>query len=418
MAENVIFLVDMQSFYCSIEKAEHPEYADKPLIVAGDPLKRSGIVLAACPIAKERGVQTTEWIKQSIGKCPDLIVVQPRMQLYIDVSIQITRIFERYTDLVEPYSIDEQFLDVTGSQHLFGGRFALAKLIQDEIKASTGVYARVGISSTKVGAKLACDNFAKKNDSGVFELHAGNMEEKLWRLPIPKMFGIGSRMTRHMQKLGIHYIGDLARTPLPKFKQMMRALFGKNADIHAETLWMTANMIDYSPVTPHTHDTQKAIGHNMTMPRDYHKADEIEVVLLELSEEVARRARAKGYMGDVVACGCRGADFDHPTGFYRQKKIPIITNHGADISSAARELFRLHWDGNPVRSVGVTLTGLVPEGDYQVDMFRNREAEIRLDRAIDTIKNKYGSAAIMSAVSLTGAGQAKERSRKIGGHYK
>src|SRR5690554_6545070 len=115
MKTPVIFLVDMQSFYASVEKAVNLEYRTKPLIVAGDPQKRSGIVLAACPIAKSYGVTTTEWIKDALRKCPDLIIVQPRMQHYIDLSLMITRIFERYTELVEPFSIDEQFLDVTGS---------------------------------------------------------------------------------------------------------------------------------------------------------------------------------------------------------------------------------------------------------------------------------------------------------------
>jgi DNA polymerase-4 len=414
----VIFLVDMQSFYCSVEKADHNEYKHKPLIVAGDPAKRSGIVLAACPIAKSFGVQTTEWIKQALAKCPELIVVQPRMQLYIDVSIQITTIFERYTDLVEPFSIDEQFLDVTESQNLFGGPHQIASDIQRAILAETKVNARVGIGPNKILAKMACDNFAKKNKDGIFLLNEENMKEKLWQLPIPNMFGVGGRMTRHMQRMGIHYIGDLAKLELGSFKQMMRARMGKQADIHAELLWLTANGIDYSPVTPTTHNTQKAIGHNMTTPRDYTRADEIETLLLELSEEVGRRARAKGYMGDVVSCGCRGADFDQPTGFYRQMKLPLVTNHGPDISSAARALFHQHWDGQPVRSVGVTLTGLTPDGEYQVDLFRDRESEIRLDRAMDAIKSRYGPAAIMRATSITPAGLAKDRAAKIGGHYK
>jgi DNA polymerase-4 len=413
----VIFLVDMQSFYASVEKASHPEYRDKPLIVAGDPVKRSGIVLAACPIAKKHGVQTTEWIKQSLDKCPDLVVVQPHMQLYIDVSLQITDILERYSDLVEPFSIDEQFVDVSSSVSLYGSPYDIARDIQYAIMNETQVYARVGIGPNKILAKSACDIHAKKNKSGIFELNHSNIQD-LWTQPIPKMFGIGSRMAKHMQRMGIHYIGELAALELGRFKQMMRARFGKNADIHAEVLWQTANGIDYSPVTIHSHDTQKAIGHHMTMPRDYHRAEDIEVVLLELSEEVCRRARHKGFMGNTVAIGCRGADFDHPTGFHRQMKLPLMTNHAPDVTDAARQLFHIHWDGNPVRSVGVTLTGLVPEGEYQIDMFRDREEEIKLDKTMDQIKNKYGATAIMRASSLTKAGQARERAAKIGGHYK
>ena len=413
----VIFLVDMQSFYASVEKAINLDYRTKPLIVAGDPQKRSGIVLAACPIAKSFGVTTTEWIKDALRKCPDLIIVQPRMQHYIDVSLTITKIFERYTELVEPFSIDEQFLDVTGSMGIFGSSIEIAKAVQVDIQMELGVYARVGIGPNKILAKMACDNFAKKMKDGIFTLDFDNIAE-LWKLPIPSMFGVGSRMSRHMQRMGIHYIGDLAKLDLGRFKQMMRARMGKQADIHAELLWQTANGIDYSPVTPDTHTGQKAIGHNMTTPRDYSRAEDIETLLLELSEEVARRARLKGYIGGTVSCGCRGADFDRPTGFYRQMKLPLLTNHGSDISRAARALFQAHWDGLPIRSVGVTLTGLAPDEEYQLDMFRDREAEIRLDKAMDAIKNRYGSSAIMKAVSLTKAGLARDRAAKIGGHYK
>jgi DNA polymerase-4 len=416
--ESVIFLVDMQSFYASVEKSDHPEYKDKPLIVAGDPQKRSGIVLAACPLAKSFGVMTTEFIKQALSKCPELVVVQPRMQLYIDVSIQITTIFERYTDLVEPFSIDEQFLDVTESQNLFGTPHEIATHIQKAIMDETKVNARVGIGPNKILAKQACDNFAKKNKCGIFTLDHENMKDTLWKLPIPNMFGVGSSMTKHLQRMGIQYIGDLAKLDLGSFKQMMKARMGKQADIHAEVLWQTANGIDHSPVNPETHTGQKAIGHNMTTPRDYSQAAEIETLLLELAEEVARRARAKGYMGSTVSCGCRGADFDQPTGFYRQIKLPLVTNHGPDISGAARELFRVHWDGMPIRSVGVTLTGLVSDGEYQVDLFRDRESEMRLDRAMDAINRRYGSASIVRASSLTPAGLAKDRAAKIGGHYK
>ncbi len=149
-------------FYASVEKAAHPEYQHRPVVVAGDPARRSGIILAACPVAKQFGVTTAERLGTAIAKCPELIVIKPRMQTYLDVSLLLTETLEGFTEMVEPYSIDEQFLDVTHSIKYFGSPEYIAHLIQSKIYLQTGVWSRIGISSTKVLAKMACDNFAKK----------------------------------------------------------------------------------------------------------------------------------------------------------------------------------------------------------------------------------------------------------------
>lgn len=159
----VIMLADCQSFYASVEKSAHPEYKDRPLVVAGDPARRSGIILAACPLAKSYGITTAERLGEALAKCPDVVVVRPRMAEYIRVSLHITRILQSYTDLVEPYSIDEQFLDVTGSLDLFGSPETIARSIQSRVMDETGVYIRIGISDTKVVSKMACDLYAKKS---------------------------------------------------------------------------------------------------------------------------------------------------------------------------------------------------------------------------------------------------------------
>jgi DNA polymerase-4 len=418
MKERVIMLADCQSFYASVEKAAHPEYADKPVVVAGDPALRSGIILAACPIAKEYGVTTAERLGESLSKCPELVVIKPRMQTYIDVSLRITEIFESFTDLVEPFSIDEQFLDVTASQRYFGSPTEIAKQIQAQIMLATGVWSRVGISSTKMLAKMACDNFAKKQPEGIFILPKSEISH-LWELPIEKMFGVGSRMKRHFFRIGIHKIGDLAQTPLPKVKSLLRTRFGKNSDIHAELLWQTANGIDDSLVSPQTHRVApKSIGHMMTLPRDYAAKEEIDTILLELTEEVCRDSRRKGYMGSVVMVGCMCSPFDDPTGFSRQVTLPDPTNNTNTVYEAVRTLFYRFWDGMPVRRAGVTLSGLAGDEEYQMTLFEDQERNRALERATDSIKDKYGGSAIFRASSMTAAGQAKARSAKIGGHYK
>ncbi|NHN35528.1 DNA polymerase IV [Paenibacillus agricola] len=417
--QSVIMLVDCQSFYASVEKAAHPEYKDRPVVVAGSPEMRSGIILAACPIAKSYGVTTAERLGESLSKCPDLIVIKPRMQMYIDVSLRITEIYESFTDLVEPFSIDEQFLDVTDSVSMFGSPTEMAKQIQTQILLATGVWTRVGISSTKMLAKMATDNFAKKNAEGIYIMPKETIHKDLWELPIEKMFGCGSRMKKHFSRLGIHTIGELAQLPLHKVKSLLRTRFGKNADIHATLLWQTANGIDSSKVTPSTHRVApKSIGHMMTLPRDYAKEEEIDTILLELTEEICRDARRKRYMGSTVTVGCMCSPFDSPTGFSRQMTMPDPTNITNTVYEAARKLFYQFWDGMPVRRAGVTISGLVEDAEYQITMFEDQERQRALEKATDYIKDRFGSAAIARASSFGAAGQAQHRALKIGGHYK
>jgi DNA polymerase-4 len=417
--DRVIMLADCQSFYASVEKAAHPEYKHRPVAVAGDPARRSGIILAACPLAKAKGVTTAERLGEAIAKCPDLVIIKPRMQTYITVSLLITEVFESFTDLVEPFSIDEQFLDVTDSLRYFGTPEEIARQIQNKIMLNTGVWSRVGISSTKILAKMATDNFAKKNAEGIFTLPKNDVEPVLWPLPAGKMFGVGSRMTQHFKRMGLHTIGDIGRLPLGEFKRLLGTRMGRNSDIHAEVLWQTARGDDASPVSPATlHQEQKAVGHQMTLPRDYGVKGDIDVILLELAEEVCRRSRAKGYMGRVVSAGAQGADFDRPTGFFRQTTLPDATDITQEVYEAARAVFFRHWDGSPVRKIGVTLSGLSSADSYQLTLFGDRERQREMARVTDGIKDRFGGSAILRASSLLKAGQALERSAKIGGHYK
>jgi DNA polymerase-4 len=413
MKEKVIMLADCQSFYASVEKASHPEFQNKPLVVAGDPKRRSGIILAACPLAKKYGITTAETLGEALWKCPDVVVIQPRMQEYINVSMQITKILETFSDLVEPFSIDEQFIDVTASQRLFGSPHEIATSIQDKVMSETGVYTRIGLSDCKVVAKMACDNFAKKNSDGIFELHKDDIPAVLWTLPIHKMYQVGSRMTHHLMRMGIRTIGDLATTEVSRLE--------KRWGVNGRVLWQIANGIDSSPVSPYTHEQQqKAIGHQMTLPRDYITLEDILVVVLELCELVCQRCRSKGLMGSVLSLGCQGADFDHPNGFQRQMKMSFPTNVTNHIYKSARTLFTRHWDGYPIRKIGVSLSELENDTEYQMSLFdvNERDKFRSLEKATDTLKRRYGETAIMRAVSLSPAGQIKDRSKKIGGHYK
>ncbi|WP_442601028.1 DNA polymerase IV [Paenibacillus sp. KN14-4R] len=419
VGEKTIFLADCQSFYASVEKADHPGCKDRPVAVAGDPLRRSGIILAACPIAKQYGVTTAERLGEALKKCPDLVIMRPRMQHYLDISLLITKIYEEYTDLVEVFSVDEQFLDVTASQPFYGDPITIAQTIQMKVFQQTGVRVRVGISSNKILAKIATDIWAKKNESGIFTLPSSEVESLLWPQPVHKMFGVGSRMTAHLMRLGMTTIGDIARTPLPSLQDKFRARFGKQSDIHAEVLWRTANGLDDSPVTPQTFDTPpKSVGHMMTLPRDYEEPSEVDTILLELTEEVCRDCRRKGYMGAVVTVSCMCSPYEAPTGFSRQMKMPDPTNHTSTVFEMVKLLFYKFWDKMPVRRAGVMLSQLVHDEEYQLTLFQDQVKARSLDKVTDWIKDRYGSAAIVRASSLTAAGQAAERAVKIGGHYK
>lgn len=416
--QRVVFLADCQSFYASVEKAAHPAYANKPLVVSGDPSRRSGIILAACPLAKKHGVTTAEALWQAQQKCPDLIVMKPRMSAYIRVSLTIMSILESYSDLVEPFSIDEQFVDVTASLTHFGCSPAeLARHIQMRVQEETGIYTRVGIGRNKILAKMACDNFAKKNEEGIFELNERNMQS-LWALPVNKMFGVGSRTTRHLARLGIHTIGELAHTPLAELKRKMKRYMKKNCDIWSEVLWRTANGYDDSPVTPDAFEQQKGIGRQTTLPVDYDNREDINVILNELSMLICARARAKGYMGNVVHAGAQGSDFDRPVGFSRQVKLPEPTQLSREVYAAAKQLFDTHWDGGPVRKIWLSLGELQSDKVYQLSLFGDREKLMHLEHTMDEIRKIYGSTSVYFGSSLKNTSQLKFLNTKIGGHYK
>ncbi|MFB5269628.1 hypothetical protein ACE41H_22975 [Paenibacillus enshidis] len=278
----------------------------------------------------------------------------------------------------------------------------------------------LGIAETKILAKTACDNYAKKNPSGIYTLSKDMLAGTLWQLPVSSMFISRSRMTRHFAAMGLHTIGSVAQTPLARLKEMMRRKFGKNSDIQAEMYWRIANGMDDSPVRPETHQVApKSVGHMMTLPRDYGNLEEIKVVLLELTELVCQRCRGLGFMGHVVSIGCAGADFDRPTGFHRQLKMEDPSNITNQVYRWACRLLDQHWNRLPIRRVGVSLSQLVPDTEYQLSLFdMGREKTIALERATDALKRKYGDSVIIRAVSQTAAGQAVDRSTKIGGHFK
>ena len=408
MKGKVIFLIDMQSFYASVEIASNPKLAGKPVVVCGDPQKRHGITLAANPEAKRAGVKTGMPAWQVKNICPEANFVTPHMKKYIDTSIQITEILKQFSDQVEAFSIDEQFIDVTMSQSLFGPPEQIAKMLQKRIWEEIGVWGRVGIGENKIQAKMACDCFAKKNQEGIYRLNYKNFKKETELLPIEQLFGVGRRMKVNLERIGIYKIGDLAKRPLEELKRRWGVM--------GHVLWLSAQGIDNSPVESDSTRIQKGVGNNMTLPRDYSLKEDIEIVLLELSEEVCRRARLINKRGKTVHLGVRGADFDYPTGFSRQITIPAATNDAMEIYYKALQLFEKHWDRKPVRSIGISLNQLEDVKEVQLSFFSNPAKRIELGKVMDEIREQYGKTAIFRASSLLPGGQLFDRSTKIGGH--
>ncbi len=408
MRAKVIFLADMESFYASVETSCNPSLRGKPVAVCGDPALRHGIILAASREAKAFGIKTGQPAWEARRMCPWVIFIHPHMQTYIDYSLHITRIFEQFTDRVLPYSIDEQFLDLTGLENIFGPPEAIAAAVNRQVWEETGIRCRIGMGENLLQAKMACDCFAKKSPDAFFELNSANYAPCTWNLPVGSLFGVGHRMERNFYRIGVRTIGHLAGLP----REMLRRRWG----INGEVLWLNAHGIDHSTVQPEAIHEQKGVGHTATLPRDYRKQEEIELVLLEMTEEVCFRTRRQGKIGSTVHLYCKGSDFDHPTGFARQKKLPEATASVMDIYPTVLRVFRKHWDRKPLRAVGISLTGLTVYRQLQIRFSERCEQEEILTGAVDRVRERFGKTSIFRASSLTPGAQFFQRSEKIGGH--
>lgn len=404
-----IFLVDMQSFFVSVEQQKYGHSSYRPLVVSGDPSRPSGVILAACPLAKKSGVENGERLREARLKCPDLTVTPPHMQDYLDYSIEITRLLESFTEQVEPYSIDEQFMDVTGSEKLFGTPEQTAAAVQKRIFSEIGIRARIGIGPNKVLAKMACDLFAKNNQKGIYTLTKDRTVSDLWPLPIEKLFRAGRKMSRHLRMRGVQTIGDFAAMDV----NIVRSTWG----IHGQVLWMNARGVDYSPVSTKTLESRKAIGNGMTLPYEYVHTQELRTVILELCEEVCRRARKASLSGRTVSVGLHGPG----SGFHRQYTRQEATNITVEMFDTVMEIVNRHWLHQPVRRVHVSLSALIPDDFLQFSLFEEtsqKNDRYQIGFTMDKLKEKYGTTAVMRASSLLKSGQARERSARIGGHFK
>ncbi|MGI6491916.1 MAG: DNA polymerase IV [Peptococcaceae bacterium] len=396
-----ILLADMNSFFASVHQAMEPSLRGRPVIVAGDPAKRHGIVLAASYEAKACGVQTGMALNEARNLCRDGVFIKPQYSQYVNFSTRIIRIMKDFTPLVEPFSIDEAFMDVSGCEQLFGTSLDIAGQLKRRIKEEVGVLCSVGVGPNKLLAKMAA---GMQKPDGLTVLDLSDVQLKMWPLPVRELFGVGRRLEKKMHELNIHTIGELACYPLP----VLQKRFG----LMGHVLHLSANGIDYSPVNPHSFKEVKSIGHQITLSRDYRGYPEIEGVILELCDIVCRRVRLGGYVGRTVNLSLKDTEF---LWISRSSTMANYTADAADVCRTATGLLHRHWpDWKPVRMVGVSLSGLLKNAAEQLDLFGVVEHSRRLNDVCDRIRDRFGEKSILRAISLAPAGVLRERAGRNG----
>ena len=390
MGQRVIFHCDLNCFFASVELLDKPALWEVPVAVCGDPKSRHGIILAKNEPAKKRGVQTAETVWQAKKKCPVLVLLPPHHELYEVYSRRVNEIYGRFTDLVEPFGIDESWLDVTGSLHLFGGDArALADRIRATVKAETGLTVSVGVSFNKVFAKLGSD--LKKPDATTVIPPEG-WRDIVWPLPVGDMLYAGRSTQRVLGQYGIETIGQLAACPEELAEQLLGKMGGQ--------LWRYANGLDNSPVRPgHQREPVKSVGNGTTFPADLVRWEQIRQGLAPLCDSVATRLRKQGLYAGGVSVALKGADFKTVS---RQTRLDEPTHLMRDIWETAQTLARQIWKApTPIRAMTVTALYVTEDGQAyrQLDLLgqssaARSERQEKLESAVDAIREKYGSGAI------------------------
>ena len=388
--DRIIYHCDCNSFYASVELLSHPELRSKPVAVCGDPASRHGIILAKNKPAKAFGVKTAETIWQARQKCPDLVLLPAHHRLYEEYSKKVNAIYGRFTDLIEPFSIDESWLDVTGSLHLFGGDpVALADRIRDTVREELGLTVSVGVSFNKIFAKLGSDY--KKPDATTL-ITVDNFRQLVWPLPVTDLLFVGRAAARLLTQYGVNTIGQLAAFD----RDALIALLGKLGG----QLWKYANGLENSPVAPAGQYTPpKSVGNGLTFPRNLTTRDEIHQGLALLCDEVAARLRRHRLKAATVQVTIRDPNFKD---ICRQRPLEVPVCTARELTQAASGIVADSWrSGAPIRALTVTAHNLIPEeeateqlGLFDLQAPRRRDKIETLERTMDAIRAKYGSSAL------------------------
>ena len=393
--KRIIFHIDQNCYFASVEMISRPELKDVPMAVAGDAKVRHGIILAKNEPAKKYGIKTAEAIWQAQAKCPDLVLVDAHHEKYEFYSKKLREMYSEYTDKVEPFGLDECWLDMTGIVSDYDEAEEVALEIRNRVKEEFKLTCSVGISFNKVFAKLGSD-YKKPDATTVFTDR--NWQEKIWPLPVSDLLFVGKHTADKLAKINVKTIGDLAKTDV----EFINRYLGKNG----VGLWEYANGLDDSPVAESGYKRiPKSVGNSTTTAEDMTSDRQIERTLHMLSESVASRLRRHGLKGTVVQITVRDRDL----GIYEKQGILYrATDDAKDIYQAARDLFKNSYDWNKgVRSIGVRCTKLVrSDSGEQLSLFaeaQKSERDERLNKAIDDINRRYGTGVIRSAAEAESA---------------
>lgn len=392
--KKIIFHIDVNSAFLSweavyrLQNGGSVDLREIPCAVGGDRSKRRGIILAKSVPAKAFGVKTGEPIVDAMRKCPSLTIIPAHHGMYKEYSRQFMDVLKEYTPDVEKYSIDEAFMDMTGMERLVGDPVAFAHMLKNRISSELGFTVNVGISSNKMLAKMASD-FQKPDR--VHTLFPEEVPDKMWPLPVSELLFVGKSTEDTLKKLGIYTIGDLAATDVEILRHHLKK--------HGESIWNFANGRDEAMVESQ-HTDNKGYGNSTTIAFDVSDEDTAKMVLLSLCETVGSRLRKDGMRGEVISVTIR--DFEFHT-ISHQTVLPAPTNITSELHLQACRLFDELWDGTPIRLLGVRTTKVSrEESTRQLTLFDDTDYDKleKMDKAVDTIRQKFGSGAIMRASFL------------------
>ncbi|MDR3565567.1 MAG: DNA polymerase IV [Negativicutes bacterium] len=385
-----ILHVDLNNFYASVECLYRPELRGKALAVTGDAEARHGIVLAKNNIAKAAGVKTGEVIWQARQKCPGLLCVSADFHKYLRFSRLARAIYEDYTDQIEPFGIDEAWLDVTCSVQLFGDGASIADDIRRRLREELGITGSAGVSFNKIFAKLGSD--MKKPDATTI-ITEDNFRNVVWPLPVGELLYVGRSTKRKLENRAVFTIGDLAK----RDTHSLHLLLG----VWGETLWHFANGMDSTPVRRSGEESLiKSVGNSTTTSRDLIHNEDVKMIVYVLAESVAARLRKHGMKCKTVAISVRDTEL---FSFERQGQLPAPTYLSGEIAARAMDLFSANyrWE-KPIRSVGVRGADLVTaSGHIQIDLFDgDKSGREMLEKTVDNLRQRFGHYSIQRCAML------------------
>ena len=390
--EKVILHCDLNCFYASVEMLFHPHLREVPFAVGGDVEKRHGIILTKNALAKKAGVQTGEPLWQAKQKCPNLQLMTPRFDLYLEFSKKVTDIYSDYTDQIEPFGIDECWLDVTGSVHLFESPLHLAQEIMTRILDEVGLTVSIGLSDNKVYAKLGSDLAGVQE---IYMINRDSLETSIYPLPVNNLVFVGRKTTQKLNKYNVYTIGDLAHCSI-EFLELRFKKWG-------HLLYQLAHGIDQDHVF-FTHEAEvpiKSIGNSITAARDLNTTDDFRIIVYRLAESVCERQRQQGVCAYGIAVSVRDYELFTQS---KQQKLPTPLLSSKDVAAHALRLINDIRDPNrPIRSLGIKLFELSRGPKHiQFDLFEeeNNPLDYDLDEAITTIRKRFGPKSISRAVML------------------